>query len=74
MMSQRAIDINKISDLKAVKNGGVFEWLIDGEEFVYRSGDDFLKSRTGLGAPWEIWPLSGTTKTAANKKVFELIK
>ncbi|WP_338729067.1 hypothetical protein V8687_23565 (plasmid) [Shewanella baltica] len=73
-MSQRAIEIVKISDLKSVKHGEVFEWCIDYEEFQYRAGDDFLKSRTGVDSPWEIWPLTSNTKTAANRKVFELIK
>lgn len=73
-MSQRAIEISKISDLKSVKNGDCYEWRIDGEDFVYRSGDDYLKGRASLSSPWEIWPLTGNTKTAANKKVFELVK
>ncbi len=73
-MSQRAIDIVKVSDLKAVKRGNKFEWVIDGIEFVYQSGDNFLLSQTGTNSQWETWPLMGNTKTAANRKIFELIK
>ncbi|MCU8075788.1 hypothetical protein [Shewanella sp. SM29] len=73
-MSQRAIEIVKISDLKSVKQGEVFEWCIDYEEFQWRKGDSFLRSRTGVDSPWEIWPLTDNTKTAANRKVFKLIK
>ncbi|EHC04193.1 hypothetical protein Sbal625DRAFT_4153 [Shewanella baltica OS625] len=73
-MSQRAVEIVKISDLKSVKNGDVYEWSIDYEEFQYRSGEYFLKSRAGLSSPWEIWPLEANTKSAANRKVFQLIK
>lgn len=74
--SQRAIDIQKVSDLKecveSAKERTV--WMIDGEEFVHCKGDDFLKSRAGLAADWQIWPLEGTDKKAAKAKVFKVIK
>ena len=73
-MSQRAIDITKISDLKAVKRGDIFEWYIDDEEFRYCLGDKFLKGRTSATSGWEVWPLEGKTKTFANRKIFDLIK
>ncbi|MGL5667055.1 MAG: hypothetical protein ACRDD9_13085 [Shewanella sp.] len=73
-MSQRAIEIVKIGDLKSIKQGDVFEWCIDYEEFQWRQGDNFLRSRAGATSPWEIWPLTHSTKTAAKSKVFKLIK
>lgn len=73
-MNQRAMDIKKVSDLKSVRYGDVYEWCIDYQEFEYRSGTDYVKSRTGVDTPWEIWPLDKSTKAAANKKIFEVIK
>lgn len=72
---QRAIDIQKQSDLKETVESTttVAVWKIDGEEFVYRKGDDFLKSRTGLNSPWEIWPLDGATKSHAKKRIFKAL-
>lgn len=48
--------------------------MIDGEEFVYYKGDEFLKSRAGLSADWQIWPLEAVGKRAAKAKVFKIIK
>lgn len=73
-MSQRALDIHKVSDLVAEKKGDTFFWYIDDEEFKYRSGDDYLRSRASVISGWETWGLKGKTKTAANRKVFELVK
>ncbi len=73
-MIQRAMDIHKIGDLKAVRHGDTFEWCIDYQEFEYRIGTDYVRSRTGVDTPWEIWPLEKSTKAAANRKVFEVIK
>ena len=74
--SQRAIDIQKVSDLKECVESapGRTVWMIDGEEFVYCQDADFLKSRAGLAADWQIWPLDGTGKKAAKAKVFKVIK
>lgn len=74
--SQRAIDIQKISDLKECIESSSERtvWMIDGEEFVYCKGDEFLKSRAGLSADWQIWPLEDIGKRAAKAKVFNIIK
>lgn len=74
--SQRAIEVLKVSDLKesveSTKERSV--WIIDGEEFVYVKGDDFLRSRAGLAADWQIWPLDAADKKSAKKKVFKIIQ
>lgn len=74
--SQRALDIQKVSDLKESIESAVVRtvWKVDGEEFVYCKGDDYLKSRAGLSADWEVWPLDRADKKAAKAKVFKLIK
>ncbi len=73
--SQRAINIQKVSDLKesVESSGDKTIWLIDNEEFTYQKGDGFIKSRTGIGSPREIWPLDGNTRKSAKAKIFELI-
>ncbi|MFB2639882.1 hypothetical protein ACE02P_17815 [Shewanella bicestrii] len=73
---QRAMDIIKRSDLKDTveSEGDVTVWKVDGEEFVYKKGDEYIKSRAGLGSPWEIWPITGNDKKAARSKVFSIIK
>ncbi|MCT8873779.1 hypothetical protein K5M79_18895 [Shewanella xiamenensis] len=70
------MDIIKISDLKdTVESAGdITVWKIDGEEFVYKKGDEHVKSRAGLGCTWEIWPITGNDKKVAKSRVFSIIK
>ena len=75
VIEQRAIDIQKITDLKETvrSNSSMAVWIIDGEQFIHKKGDMHIKSQTSAGSPWEIWPLTGNTKTKAKAKVFSLI-
>ncbi|WP_144136145.1 hypothetical protein [Shewanella algae] len=72
---QRAIDIQKVSDLKesSESDNERTVWFVDGEEFVYKKGADYLLSRAGINSTWEIWPLGKSDKRAAKSKVFKLI-
>lgn len=67
---QRAIDLQKISDLKEIvgSTSRVSKWRVDGELFTYSKGDSVLR------AGREYWELDQATKAAAKKKLYQLFK
>ena len=76
VVSQNALDVQRVSDLKEVVGSSrdLSIWILDGEEFKYVKGDSCVRSRTSLSSPWEIWPLEKADKASAKKKVFNLVK
>lgn len=76
VINQNAIDIIKISDLKEAVGtiGDKTVWIIDGEEFSYTKGDNVIKGKTSQNGDIEYWPIDQANKTAAKRKLFDIIK